>query len=132
MNKMINIGGDVDDKFYRYKMPEVILGAQGAGQIMTFTNIDAVSKALSRDTKLLTKYIGKTLGTKAEYKKDTMMTMIQKRDLTKDILQGVVYKFIKQYVLCGGCKNPETIYTETKKGVELSCMACNHTTITDK
>jgi translation initiation factor 5 len=44
----INIGGQKNDKFYRYKMPDLIIKIEGKGNKTVLVNICAIAKALHR------------------------------------------------------------------------------------
>jgi len=44
----INIGGQKNDKFYRYKMPDLVIKIEGKGMKTVLVNICAIAKALHR------------------------------------------------------------------------------------
>jgi translation initiation factor 5 len=61
---MINIRREVEDKFYRYKMPVLIAKVEGRGNgIKTVVpNLSAISTALTRPPAYAAKFFGFELG----------------------------------------------------------------------
>ncbi|KAI3803803.1 hypothetical protein L1987_31965 [Smallanthus sonchifolius] len=98
-----NIGAsNSDDAFYRYKMPKMItkIEGRGNGTKTNIVNMVDVAKALARPASYTTKYFGSKLA-------------------------GLLEIFIKKYVQCYGCGNPETEILITKTHmVQLKCAAC--------
>ena len=121
----INIRGNkviVIDDFYRYKMEEVQLISQK--QKTVFENINNICKDLGRDIAHLLKYLKNYFGIAIEYKNDTALTT---KNLAKDDVQNAIYKYIDEFVLCRKCFNPETILTDKKKKIIMTCNACSFT-----
>ncbi|KAJ3004365.1 UNVERIFIED_CONTAM: Eukaryotic translation initiation factor 5A-1, partial [Siphonaria sp. JEL0065] len=109
MSNMINVRSDVQDKFYRYKMPKIISKIEGKGNgIKTvIPNMADVSKALSRPPAYATKYFGIELGAQTKVEEKTDRYIVNgAHDANK--LQQVLDGFINKFVLCPSCKNPET------------------------
>lgn len=127
MNKknLINIKGlnELNDPYYRYKMEEVNTTYQGNKTI--FTNIDSVCGSLKRKYEFLTKFLKKKIGTSCEYKNNSLIIA---KNITKNDLQEIIFKFIDEFVLCAKCGNPETLYCEEKKSNYLDCCACGYHT----
>ncbi|TPX76328.1 hypothetical protein CcCBS67573_g02411 [Chytriomyces confervae] len=109
MSNMINVRSDVQDKFYRYKMPKLISKIEGKGNgIKTvIPNMSDIAKALSRPPSYPTKFFGSELGaqTKVDEKLDRYI-INGAHDAAK--LQNLLDSFIKKFVLCPSCLNPET------------------------
>ncbi|RWW26923.1 hypothetical protein GW17_00008674 [Ensete ventricosum] len=122
-----NIGAsNSDDAFYRYKMPKMITKIEGRGNgIKTnIVNMVDIAKALHRPASYTTKYFGCELGAQSKFDEKTCMSLVNgAHDTAK--LAGLLENFIKKYVQCYGCGNPETeiIITKTQM-ITLKCAAC--------
>ncbi|GLU01535.1 hypothetical protein SLE2022_188410 [Rubroshorea leprosula] len=122
-----NIGaGNSDDAFYRYKMPKMITKIEGRGNgIKTnVVNMVDIAKALGRPASYTTKYFGCELGAQSKFDDKTGTSLVNgSHDTTK--LAGLLENFIKKYVQCYGCGNPETEILITKSQmIQLKCAAC--------
>ncbi|KAK5841911.1 probable eukaryotic translation initiation factor 5-1 [Gossypium arboreum] len=122
-----NIGAsNSDDAFYRYKMPKMITKIEGRGNgIKTnVVNMVEIAKALARPASYTTKYFGCELGAQSKFDEKTGTSHVNgAHDTAK--LAGLLENFIKKYVQCYGCGNPETeiIITKTQM-ITLKCAAC--------
>jgi len=129
----VNIRRDVDDKFYRYRMPVLLTKIEGKGNgIKTvIPNMSDVAKALSRPPSYTTKFFGCELGatTIADEKADRwIVNGAHDAHRMRELLDG----FIDKFVLCGECKNPETVLTINKNQEILrDCKACGAATMVD-
>ncbi|KAE9595192.1 putative translation initiation factor IF2/IF5 [Lupinus albus] len=122
-----NIGaGNSDDAFYRYKMPRMITKIEGRGNgIKTnIVNMVDIAKALARPAAYTTKYFGCELGAQSKFEEKTGTSHVNgAHDTAK--LAGLLENFIKKYVQCYGCGNPETEILITKSQmIQLKCAAC--------
>ncbi|KAK6913588.1 Translation initiation factor IF2/IF5 domain [Dillenia turbinata] len=122
-----NIGADNrDDAFYRYKMPKMITKIEGRGNgIKTnIVNMVDIAKALARPASYTTKYFGCELGAQSKFDEKTGVSLVNgAHDTAK--LAGLLENFIKKYVQCYGCGNPETEVIITKSQmIQLKCAAC--------
>lgn len=122
-----NIGaGNKDDAFYRYKMPRMITKIEGRGNgIKTnVVNMVDIAKALGRPASYTTKYFGCELGAQSKFDEKTGTSHVNgAHDTAK--LAGLLENFIKKYVQCYGCRNPETEILITKSQMlTLKCAAC--------
>ncbi|KAG6779255.1 hypothetical protein POTOM_015628 [Populus tomentosa] len=122
-----NIGAaNSDDAFYRYKMPKMITKIEGRGNgIKTnIVNMVDIAKALARPTSYTTKYFGCELGAQSKFDEKTGTSHVNgSHDTAK--LAGLLENFIKKYVQCYGCGNPETEVIITKSQmIQLKCAAC--------
>ncbi|XWS15068.1 hypothetical protein CRYUN_Cryun35bG0062400 [Craigia yunnanensis] len=122
-----NIGAsNSDDAFYRYKMPKMITKIEGRGNgIKTnVVNMVEIAKALARPASYATKYFGCELGAQSKFDEKTGTSLVNgAHDTAK--LAGLLENFIKKFVQCYGCGNPETeiIITKTQM-ITLKCAAC--------
>ncbi|OEL30041.1 Eukaryotic translation initiation factor 5 [Dichanthelium oligosanthes] len=121
-----NIGAsNKDDAFYRYKMPSMITKTEGRGNgIRTkIENIADIAKALDRPASYITKYFGYELGADNKFDEQRTSLINGAHDTVK--LAGLLDNFIKKYVQCYGCGNPETkILISKTQMVSLKCAAC--------
>ncbi|WOK92513.1 eukaryotic translation initiation factor [Canna indica] len=129
-----NIGAaNSDDAFYRYKMPRMITKIEGRGNgIKTnIVNMVDIAKALARPASYTTKYFGCELGAQSKFDEKTGVSLVNgAHDTAK--LAGLLENFIKKYVQCYGCGNPETeiIITKTQM-LTLKCAACGYVSDVD-
>ncbi|CAG0914412.1 unnamed protein product [Notodromas monacha] len=127
MSGTLNVNRNVTDAFYRYKMPRILAKVEGKGNgIKTvIINMADVAKALSRPPTYTTKYFGCELGalTRMDTKNDRFIVN-GAHDAIR--LQTLLDGFIKKFVLCEECDNPETVLRVLpKKGMITStCKAC--------
>ncbi|KAE8233396.1 hypothetical protein CF326_g1564 [Tilletia indica] len=129
----VNVRRDVQDKFYRYKMPllQTKIEGKGNGIKTVIANMTDIARALSRPPTYPTKYFGYELGalTKFEEKADRYIVN-GAHDANR--LRELLDTFIDKFVLCGDCKNPETDLKFTKDGNILrDCKACGKRTAVD-
>lgn len=122
-----NIGaGNSDDAFYRYKMPKMITKIEGRGNgIKTnIVNMVDIAKALARPASYTTKHFGCELGAQSKFDEKSGTSLVNgAHDTAK--LAGLLEIFIKKYVQCYGCGNPETeILITRNQMIQLKCAAC--------
>lgn len=125
MAALINVRRDVSDSFYRYKMERLQTKVEGKGNgIKTvIVNLTSVAQSLDRPGAHLIKFFGFELGAQTNIDpKDDRWIINGAHESAK--LQDLLDIFIKKFVLCQKCKNPET-KVEIKDGmIELDCKAC--------
>lgn len=127
-DNLINIGGNPNDEFYRYKMSPLKIQVIGKGNgIQTIlTNIEEVSNAIGHPTEIISKFISYNTGSNWNLSKKTLTG---KHDLVT--LQDYINEYIQSFVLCDTCKNPETMYKieGKKKNINLyvQCASCGYT-----
>lgn len=125
----VNVNREVTDQFYRYKMPRIIAKVEGKGNgIKTvIVNMVDVAKALSRPPTYPTKFFGCELGAQTNFDiKNDRFIVNGSHDANK--LQGLLDIFIKKFVLCQECSNPETTLNISQKQqtIKARCAACGH------
>ncbi|CAH8491088.1 unnamed protein product [Schistosoma mattheei] len=123
----ININREVEDTFYRYKMPKLTAKVEGKGNgIKTvIVNVSDIAKALYRKPIYLTKFFGCELGAQIhvdEKNERYIVNGAHQAEKLQELLDG----FIKKFVLCQSCGNPETTMHVNKRGgtVATTCKAC--------
>lgn len=107
--KQYNVNRDVEDTFYRYKMPAILAKVEGQGNgIKTvIVNMVDIARALNREPVYPTKFFGIELGAQTQIDKVNDRYIVNGShdgDKLQDILDG----YIKKFVLCQVCQNPET------------------------
>ncbi|KAI8087988.1 domain found in IF2B/IF5-domain-containing protein [Gilbertella persicaria] len=121
----INVRRDVQDSFYRYKMPRLTAKVEGKGNgIKTvITNMAEIARALSRPPSYPTKYFGCELGAQVKCD-DKNERYIVNGDHDAAKLQNTLDGFINKFVLCQSCKNPETDIIIKNDEILMDCKAC--------
>ncbi|XP_067941506.1 eukaryotic translation initiation factor 5-like [Watersipora subatra] len=126
---LINVNRSNPDVFYRYKMPKLIAKVEGKGNgIKTvICNMSDIGKALYRPATYPTKFFGCELGaqTTFDHKRDRyIVNGSHEAEKLQDLLDG----FIKKFVLCPECENPETVFSVHTKAQTIgqSCRACGY------
>ena len=115
-------------------MPRIIAKVEGKGNgIKTvIVNMPEVAKALSRPPTYTTKFFGCELGaqTQVDLKNDRFIVN-GSHDAPK--LQQLLDIFIKKFVLCPECHNPETCLTvsQKKQTIGQRCIACGYNGMVD-
>jgi len=125
----LNVNRNVSDAFYRYKMPRLLAKVEGKGNgIKTvIVNMTDVAKSLGRPPTYPTKFFGCELGAQTQFDlKNDRFIVNGAHEAGK--LQQMLDIFIRKFVLCPGCDNPETVLqVHTKKQtISQSCKACGY------
>jgi len=123
----LNVNRNVQDAFYRYKMPRLVAKVEGKGNgIKTvIVNMVDIARALSRPPTYVTKYFGCELGAQTQFDIKAERYIVNGcHDGSK--LQDMLDGFIKKFVLCEKCDNPETVLKVKKNMIGASCKACGH------
>lgn len=110
-------------------MPRLIAKVEGKGNgIKTVVvNMPEIAKALSRPPKYPTKFFGCELGAQTQFDlKNDRYIVNGAHDAIK--LQGLLDGFIKKFVLCPQCSNPETnlVILSRKQLILQRCIACGY------
>eukprot|EP00667_Euglena_gracilis_P014527 EG_transcript_15062 len=116
------------DAFYRYKMPRILTKVEGNGNgIKTVVcNIIEISQRLGRNVEYPMRFFAHELAATSKLKDDKwILTGLH----TQENIQSCIFDFIKRFVLCKACRNPETVIrVDGKKNIFLDCKACSRTT----
>lgn len=123
----VNVNREVTDVFYRYKMPRISAKVEGKGNgIKTvIVNMVDVAKAIGRPATYPTKYFGCELGAQTQFDyKNERFIVNGSHDGEK--LQTMLDGFIRKFVLCPACDNPETelLVSTKKQTISQGCRAC--------
>jgi len=132
-NGIVNIRRDVDDKFYRYRMPllQTKIEGKGNGIKTVIPNMSDVARALSRPPTYPTKFFGCELGAQTSFdEKGDRYIVNGAHDASR--LRELLDGFIDKFVLCASCKNPETDLIITKNDAIIrDCKACGQRSAVD-
>eukprot|EP00210_Caulerpa_lentillifera_P006702 g6404.t1 len=133
MAATINIGAENSgDAYYRYKMPKPISKIEGRGngiKTNVVNNVD-IAKALARPPEYILKFLGCELGAQTNFDAKTG-TSIVNGAFDAHVLLTHMEAFIKKYVQCYHCGNPETVISIKKENIFLKCKACGHVSAVD-
>jgi len=130
--KYVNVPRDIEDDFYRYKMPVLRAKVEGRGNgIKTVVeNMAEIAKALERPPDYPTKFFGFELGALTKVDNENDKYIVNGRHEAADLAK-VLDQFIAKFVLCGSCRNPETEMIIKGENIGLKCRACGATTEAD-
>jgi len=132
MAKFVNINRNIEDPYYRYKMPSILAKVEGKGNgIKTvIANMSEIAKALGRPPTYTTKFFGCELGAQTNFDlKNDRYIVNGEHDANK--LQVILDSFIRKFVLCPECDNPETTLTVRRQAIHSKCKACGHAYVID-
>lgn len=128
MADLINMNGS-DDPFYRYLVKRIKVKYETGKSVII--NNDIISKQTGRPNDWIITYIGQVLGVSASIDKKNQNKCILTGKHEENIIQEKYFEFVKKYILCKYCGNPETIpkIVGKKKNtcIELSCRSCGKT-----
>ena len=125
MGDLVNMNGS-DDPFYRYLVKRIKVKHE-IGKTVIINN-DIISKQTGRPNDWIVTYIGQVLGvsTNIDKKNQNKCTLTGKHE--EHIIQDKYFEFVKKYILCRNCYNPETLPKIVGKkkntSIELSCRSC--------
>ena len=89
----VNIGGSLDDIFYRYKRDKIIISKENknGGQIK-LVNLDIICQQLHTSVKDLTKYIQKNLAI------SNIKNNIIQANVDAEKIENIINKYIQEYI----------------------------------
>ena len=121
----LNINGDSNDPFYRYKMPLLISlkAGRGNGCFTILENLPDVTEAFNHPASIVFKYMGSVLGSNTTESKWSITG-----HYTNEELIDILYQYINSFVMCPNCNIPELLPSvegkKKNKKLILSCSAC--------
>lgn len=121
---MLNIGGDQNDRSYRYKMPRLDAKVEGRGNgIKTrIVNCSELASSLHRDSAVVGKFFGCALGAQTTMDGDSAIVTGEHNQST--LQEKLCTEFIPKFVLCSTCGLPETDMKVRKAMVRFNCAGC--------
>jgi translation initiation factor 5 len=125
MSDLVNMNGS-DDPFYRYLVKRIKVKHE-TGKTVIINN-DIISKQTGRPNDWIVTYIGQVLGVSTNIDKKNQNKCILTGKHEEHIIQEKYFEFVKKYILCRYCENPETLpkIIGKKKNtcIDLSCRSC--------
>ncbi|KAG0280887.1 hypothetical protein BGZ95_008184 [Linnemannia exigua] len=146
MNSMVNIPSTNPDPYYRYKMPAMEIRinpsrvrtnnpqkeAQTIPASTQLQNLPSIARALNRPLEYITKYLELELDLSGVHEDRQRWFKLCDAELSEQELMMVLDKFIRRFVLCFVCHNPETALTVFNTHIMKECGACGQSTKVDR
>ncbi|KAF8941637.1 domain found in IF2B/IF5-domain-containing protein [Dissophora ornata] len=146
MNSMVNIPSTNPDPYYRYKMPALEIRINPARvrtnnpqkeavEIPASTqiqNLTAVARALNRPLEYISKFLELELEMQGVMDDRQRWFKLCGGAISEAELMMVLDKFIRRFVLCYVCNNPETALTIFNTHIMKECGACGQSTRVDR
>jgi len=128
MSGTLNIGGDPNDRSYRYKMPRLVGKVEGRGNgIKTrIVNCAEIASSLHRKPAVLTKFFGCELGAQSRWDEKEESAIVNGAFETNILQEKLCDSFLPKFVLCPNCGLPETDMKVKKEVVKFECAACGY------
>lgn len=123
----LNINGDNNDPFYRYKMPRLISNKTGRGNgcHTHILNLEDVTESLNHPASIVLKFMGNVLGANTTESKWSIAGHYEEEELI-----NVLYQYINSFVMCSKCNCPELLPSvegkKKNKKLIMSCSACGN------
>lgn len=89
-----------------------------------------IAKALERPPEYILKFLGCELGAQTNFDAKTGTSIVNGAH-DANVLMTLIEAFIKKYVQCYDCGNPETVVTIKRENIFLKCKACGHVSTVD-
>jgi len=103
----------------RFEIPKVSSFIQGNKTIIK--NFSEILSALRRNQKHLSKFLFKQLATPGNIEGDSL---ILQRKVYYTMLQKKIEDYVKEYVFCKVCGEPDTVLTREDRITFMKCEAC--------
>lgn len=118
----VNIPASNTDPFFRYTREKIkIKILNNNGGVTKIENLESIAKDINVEIKTILSWFKKKLNA-AIIDKDHTIKKVE----TVINLENLLEDYIKLYVLCPKCFNPEFNETVEKKCVNRACKACGH------
>merc|ERR1719253_919162 len=96
-----------NDQHFRYTMPVIQVKHEGKGKMKksVLVNINEVCDSIGRPVEYLVTYLGQKLSAAAKVEKDLGQSYVTGHHELRQV-QEQVLSFIRDAVMCHGCRNP--------------------------
>jgi translation initiation factor 2 beta subunit (eIF-2beta)/eIF-5 len=124
----INMNGSSDPNF-RYKMPAIVVKHEGTGKMKksVLVNIENVCQSIGRPVDYLVTFLGHRLSASSRVERDLSHSYVSGHHDVQQV-QTQVLMFIREFVMCPTCSNPETSChvegSKKHKTMSLLCKGC--------
>jgi len=103
----------------RFEIPEAITEIQGNKTLIR--NFADIATTLRREPIHLSKYLFKELATPGNIQGSTL---ILQRKLTSEFIQGKINSYVKGFIYCKICGEPDTKFVKEGRITFIQCDAC--------
>lgn len=103
----------------RFKIPQVVSEVQGHKTLVK--NFAEIAQVLRRNETHLAKYFSKELAAPGNLQ--TGVLILQKR-VSREMLQNKLEAYIKEFVFCKVCGEPDTHLEKVERILQMRCDAC--------
>jgi len=103
----------------RFVIPEAVIEISGSRTILK--NFSDIANKLRRDQAHLSKYLSKELATASSIQGTTL---VFQGNIRREILQKKIEDYIKEFVYCKECKEPDTRLVKEDRVMFMICEAC--------
>lgn len=103
----------------RFKVPQAIVEAQGAKTVIK--NMAEISSALRREPEQVGRFIAKEMAAPGSIQNGTFVLQAK---ASKEMLQKKLEDYIKNFVYCRVCGEPDTKLEKDDRIVFIRCEAC--------
>jgi translation initiation factor 2 subunit 2 len=109
---------DVEGK-KRFQIPSVVCETSGSRTVLK--NFSEILNILRRDAAHLSKYLSKELATAGSVQGSNL---VFQGNIPTESLQNKLNEYIKEFVFCKQCKEPDTKMEKEDRFVFIKCEAC--------
>ncbi len=102
---------------FKVPTPDIIV----SGKRTFIQNFKQICDILNRDPKLVLRYLLKELAAPGTLE-GTMAVIMGEH--SRQMINALLQRFIKDYVICPICGEPDTILVKERKMMFIKCMAC--------
>jgi translation initiation factor 2 subunit 2 len=103
----------------RFTVPKVVSFVQGNKTIIK--NFGEILSVLRRDENHLSKFLFRQLATPGNVEGDTL---VLQRKVSHSMIQRKLEDYVKEYVFCKVCNEPDTVLVKENRIVYMKCEAC--------
>ena len=103
----------------RFAIPEVVVDIVGSRTILK--NFGDIADRLRREQSHIAKFLSKELATAGSIQNNTL---VFQGNVRREILQKKVEEYVKEFVYCKECKEPDTKLVKKDRVTFIVCEAC--------
>ena len=121
----VNIPKSNNDPTYRYKRDQIEITIQNIkGGVTKINNLELIAQQLGDNISLLIKFLKKKTNTSITQNDKTGIIINKTETVSK--LEEYLEEYIKKFILCPNCSNPEFVFDNNGKSNDITrnCKAC--------